>query len=148
MKQKKDNRDLVTRFTKPLIEPIRKAADIGAWEGIDGASQYLNSDRIKMLRSFSEDAYRLGLEVCLRTIVDSTKAKHNETVLQHFTKNNMDFVLKISKLQPEIFQNDEIKRLCANVMDDKVKKQFDKNTSNIKEENQTQTSPKKLAKAR
>ena len=118
---KKDVREIALKFTVPLIAPIKNATYKGVWSGYDGAYQYINSERILMLKSYGAKCYQEGLEICMNAIVEATKERGNRDVLKQFIKENSRFVVQLAKNKPDCFCA-TLKAECMNFLEGKDKK--------------------------
>ncbi|RZI46775.1 hypothetical protein EDM53_03685 [Rickettsiales endosymbiont of Peranema trichophorum] len=124
LEDQRELHDVVMKYMKPLIELIKKAAEIGVWEGLDGAAQYLLGTRMEALKQYGKDYHNKALAICFESIVESTKAKQNWHVLKKFTETNIDFVLTMAEDNPSAFIDEEIRQYCLSAMNTRRQKQF------------------------
>lgn len=119
------NQQSTEKIILPLLEPIKNATYRGSWEGYDGAFQYVNSDRLKLLQQkFGDEAYNWGLKVCLHTIISSTLEKKNYNVLSSFVEHYPEVIIKLAKTQPDFFKDSEIQNLCFRALGNANQKSF------------------------
>jgi|GEM_PF-6701065 len=113
---------------KSIIEPLVRATKHAQWDGIGGASSYLDGGRIEVLEKRYGSKVKLGaLKIIFENIANATVHAFDPVVLKKFAESNFEVIKAYAKENPTFFvDNHNITSICRKALAPNEKRSLDR----------------------
>jgi hypothetical protein len=115
-------------YLKSMIEPLVRATKQAQWDGIGGASSYLDGGRIDVLeKKYGPKAKITALKIIFENIAVAADNAFDPIVLKKFVETNLDVIKAYAKEKPEFFLNNQtITEICRKALPSNYKRSLDR----------------------